>query len=95
MDSEVKLDELSSSDQDPNQIDSKCITQSFKAKLDTFRLQYLEQPIKPNELDHLEQSYTRNEYNCQRRHHHNPKTMTKIQTLLKGEIKPKILEDLF
>lgn len=57
-----------------------------KREMLNFRLQYLEEPSKDNELDKLEQAYTKNEYNCQRKHHHNPKTMSKIHTLQNAEL---------
>ena len=29
-------------------------------------------------MEELESSYTKNEYNCQRKHHNNPKTIMKL-----------------
>lgn len=82
MDSEAQFDELNSIMDTPHdQIDSTGISQIAKREILNFRMQYLDEPSKENELDKLEQTYTKNEYNCQRKHHHNPKMMSKIHTL--------------
>lgn len=86
LDSEGDIDELVSqaNDHTYGQIDSRgdMFTNGIKDKLSRFRLQYLQEPDKNDELDKLNTFYTKNEYNCQRKHHHNPKTFEKIQTLL-------------
>lgn len=87
MDSEAQFDELISiMDAAHDQIDSHKIIKIAKKEIPYFRLQYLEEPSKENELDKLEQAYTKNEYNCQRKHHHNPKTMSKIHELQCAEL---------
>ena len=64
----------------------------MKDKFSKFRLQYLDEPDKMNELDSLEKMYKKTEYTAMKKHHHNPKTMDKIMKLLDADmevIKPK------
>lgn len=89
MDSEFNVDELNSMINDvapDEQINSKAPAfKNIKDKLANFRLQYLEEPCKNKEIDELHKTYTKNEYNGYRKHHHNPKTMSKIQILLEAD----------
>ena len=36
-------------------------------------------------MKELEGTYSKNEYNCVKNHHHNPHTMSKLRSLLAGE----------
>ena len=101
LDSEGNIDELASHIEETDQINSRAfkndLKHTLKDKFTNFRLQYIEstepekiQTKKDKELDLLNTKYTKNEYNCQKRHHHNPKTMNKIQTLQDFELSSQL-----
>jgi hypothetical protein len=73
-------------DQQMDQIDSTVFSNHIRDKLSNFRMQYLQETTKDEEMNKLHMTYTKNEYNCQRRHHHNPKTMNKLQVLMEEDL---------